>query len=111
MSLIKPIAITSVMLIIAFMAYKIWQPSPAQYEDYRALLCLAIQDQKRTDQKQILEEMDKIHKHSYPEYALQKPEFKQRYANKVLAQFQQLNQTEQNEARNSIMMCEKLLIQ
>lgn len=111
MSLIKSIAITGVMLIIAFMAYKIWQPSPAQYEDYRALLCLAIQNQQQIDQKQILEEMDKIHKHSYPEYALQKPEFKQRYARKIWSQFQQLGQTEQNEARNSIMMCEKLLIQ
>ena len=49
MSLIKPILIVLSISVLSLIAYKIWQPSPAQYEDYRALFCLVIQKDDLTE--------------------------------------------------------------
>ncbi|MFW1690236.1 hypothetical protein ACG9H2_09720 [Acinetobacter ursingii] len=109
MSLIKLILIVLSISVLSLIAYKIWQPSPAQYEDYRALFCLVIQKDALTEKDQIFTEMEKVQKHSYPDYALHKPTFKTRFARLVFSQFQDLKLAEQQQARKSLKDCENLL--
>ncbi|WP_151981263.1 hypothetical protein [Acinetobacter guerrae] len=109
MSLIKPILIVLSISILSLIGYKIWQPSQAQYEDYRALLCLVIQKDDLIEKDQIFTEMEKVQKHSYPDYALHKPTFKARFARKVFSQLQGLKQVDQQQARKSLKDCENLL--
>ena len=102
MSLIKPILIVLCISVLSLIAYKIWQPSPAQYEDYRALFCLVIQKDDLTEKDQIFIEMEKVH-------ALHKPTFKTRFARLVFSQFQDLKLAENQQARKSLKNCENLL--
>ncbi|MBJ9986183.1 hypothetical protein IAE19_12135 [Acinetobacter sp. S40] len=110
MPLIKFLFITLSICFVSFIAYKVWQPSQAQYEDYRALLCLVIQQNDLKEKDQIFKEMAKVQKHSYPDYALHKPAFKERFAQKVFSQFQDLKRAEQQQARKSLTVCENLLL-
>lgn len=109
MSLIKLVFIVLSISVLSLIAYKIWQPSQAQYEDYRALFCLVIQKDDLTQKDHIFTEMKKVQKHSYPDYALHKPTFKIRFARKIFSQFQDLKLTEQQQARKSLRDCESLI--